>query len=320
MTDMRRDRRPVPRSGPRRARYLPAVQALALALALALTPALAATAPLPWGAKGHYIVADAALLGLPGQMPAFLRDAAPQLRYLNPEPDRWRDRDAVAMNEGFRYDHYIDLENVPPGALDAPDRFVYLRLLYQAGLERPERDAGFLPYRILELQQRLTSGFERWRAAESADERRWIEARIINDAGILGHYVADASQPHHTTIHFDGWDRDTPNPMGFTTERGFHSRFESAFVNAHLEAEHVTPRVPAGARVLEDVRQAILDYIDEAHAHVIPLYELEKAHGFQPGAPTPQTVGFTAERLAHAADMLRSLWYTAWVKSEEAGR
>jgi hypothetical protein len=314
MTDMRRDRRHDSRRAPRGARYL------LVTLALALTPALAGTAPLPWGAKGHFIVADAALVGLPGDMPGFFRDAGPQLRYLSPEPDRWRDDDAVAMNEGFRYDHYIDLENVPPGVLDAPDRFVYLRGLYQAGLERPERDAGFLPYRILELQQRLTSGFERWRAADSADERHWIEARIINDAGILGHYVADASQPHHTTIHFNGWNRDTPNPEGFTAERGFHSRFESAFVNAHVESEHVAPRVPAGARHLDDVRQAVLDYIHETHAQVLPLYELEKAYGFRPGSPTPQTVDFTARRLAHSADMLRSLWYTAWLDSLEAGR
>jgi hypothetical protein len=283
---------------------------------LTVPPALAGPAPaFLWGQKGHQMVADGALRGLPADMPAFFLDAGPQLRYLNPEPDRWRDATSVAMNEAFRYDHYVDLENLPPGALDAPDRFVYLRALYAAGLDRPERDAGFLPFRILELQQRLTSGFARWRAAGSPRERAWLEERIIHDAGILGHYVADASQPHHTTIHFNGWSRDAPNPEGYTTSRDFHARFESAFVNAHLSPDHILPRVTPGARVLEAVRAAILDYILESHMQVVPLYELEKRHGFRTDVAAPETVDFTADRLAHAAEMLRSLWYTAWIQS-----
>ena len=82
-------------------------------------------------------------------------------------------------------------------------------MLYEAGIERPERDAGFLPFRIVELYQRIVSGWLRWRAEEDPLRRSWIEQRIVNDAGILGHYVTDASQPHHTTIHFNGWDLPT---------------------------------------------------------------------------------------------------------------
>jgi hypothetical protein len=302
-----------------------AVRPWHVVLALALFPVL----PLPltgsppgsvrpsWGATGHRIIASVAMAGLPSDMPDFFRAAAAQLEYLNPEPDRWRDDRAVAMNEGFRYDHYVDLENLPPGALDEPDRFTYLRALYGAGLERPERDAGFLPFRILELQQRLTSGFARWRRAQSADERRWIEARIINDAGILGHYVGDASQPHHTTIHFNGWAPGAPNPEDYSTTRDFHSRFETAFVNAHVARPLVASRVPAGTRVLEDVRAEVLAYILANHDQVVPLYELEKRHGFRPGAATPETIDFTADRLADAAVMLRSLWYTAWMESRQ---
>jgi hypothetical protein len=130
--------------------------------------------------------------------------------------------------------------------------------------------------------------------------------------------VADASQPHHTTIHFNGWAADQPNPRGFTTARDFHARFESAFVNANISLDDVQPHVPPGARRFTDVRAAILEYILESHGQVIPLYALEQRHGFVPGRPTPETVTFTARRLAHAAEMLRSLWYTAWVLSEEA--
>ena len=196
---------------------------MACSLALLLTGSSAPRDPVsspPWGYVGHQMAARAAAATLPGEMPAFFRDAGPQLVYLNPEPDRWRVRARREMDQAFQYDHYIDLENVPDGALDAPDRFTYLRLLYEAGLERPERDAGFLPYRIMELYQRTVNGWRMWSAETDPERREWIEERIVNDAGILGHYVTDASQPHHTTIHFNGWDGDTRTPRGTPATTG----------------------------------------------------------------------------------------------------
>ena len=196
----------------------------------------------PWGLAGHEMAARAAVTRLPAEMPAFFREAGERLVYLNPEPDRWRVGRLREMDQAFQYDHYIDLENVPDGALEARDRFDFLRQLYAAGLERPERDAGFLPFRITELYQRIVTEWRLWRAEESPERRAWIAERIVNDAGVLGHYVTDGSQPHHTTIHFNGWDRDTPNPEGYTTDRGFHARFETAFVtNARAATKHLAP-------------------------------------------------------------------------------
>lgn len=269
-----------------------------------------------WGEQGHLIVGGAAAAALPASMPAFFRGRAAQLRWLNPEPDRWRAESLPEMNEGFRYDHYIDLENVPATALRAEDRYAFLELLYRTTeLAAPEVDAGFLPYRILELYQRLESGFRRWRAEPSPRERDWIEERIINDAGILGHYVADASQPHHTTIHFNGWAPGAPNPRGFTTARDFHSRFEASFVSAHVRLSDVRPLL-ATPRALGDPRTAVLGFIRATHGELETLYALEKRFGFDPGGPAaPATVDFTARRLAAGADMLSTLWYTAWVRS-----
>lgn len=294
---------------------LPSRAIIAAPALLALPVLGAASAAEFWGSDGHRMVAAAAAAGLPDDVPAFFRTAAPRLVWLNPEPDRWRDRDAREMDEGFKYDHYIDLEAVPAGALDAPDRYEFIEALYAAGIEEPEQAAGFLPFRILELYQRLESGFRRWRAATADEERRWIEERIINDAGILGHYVADASNPHHTTIHFNGWAKDAPNPRGFTTASGFHWRFESRFVEAHVTLEELRPRVPAGANPFPDARAAIMQYIQATHRHVVTLYELEKEHGFSPDRAEPATEAFAIERLAEGASMLRDVWYAAWVNS-----
>lgn len=272
----------------------------------------------PWGYVGHEMAARVAAATLPGEMPAFFRDAGPQLVYLNPEPDRWRVRARREMDQAFQYDHYIDLENVPDGALDAPDRFSYLRLLYEAGLERPERDAGFLPYRIMELYQRTVNGWRMWSAETDPERREWIEERIVNDAGILGHYVTDASQPHHTTIHFNGWDRDTPNPEGYTRDNGFHARFERYFVEAHLTDADLAHHMPAGepASVSGGVREAVRRHILESHAEVETLYRLDRDVGFDPETPAdPAAREFAAERLAAGARMLASLWWSAWVES-----
>ena len=269
----------------------------------------------PWGRDGHLMVGRAAAAHVPGDMPAFFRREVEELSYLNFEPDRWRDNDMVEMNEAFRYDHYIDLENVPAAAREAPDRFQFLAVLYrETTLSRPERDAGFLPFRIVELAQRLETEFRRWRTA-SGEEKAWIEERIVNDAGVLGHYVADGSQPHHSTIHFNGWSADAPNPRDFSTARDFHSRFESAFVSAAVTPDEVRDGIGSNPEVLGDLRSAVWAYIDESNDLVERLYELEKDVGFDPANPHPEASAFALERLTAGAEMLRNVWYTAWINS-----
>lgn len=273
--------------------------------------------PVPWGAEGHQMAARAAVAVLSGEMPPFFRSAGDQLVYLNPEPDRWRERSLVEMDQGWSYDHYVDLENVPEEALERPDRFTYLEALYEAGVPEPHRSAGFLQYRILEMYQRLVTEWRLWRAERNPQQRAWIEQRIVNDAGILGHYVTDASQPHHTTIHFNGWDARTPNPEGFNQDRSFHARFESDFVAAWVTQTEVSRRVDRAPRSLVgSVRPTIMEYIRASNAQVPVLYRLDRDVGFDPSrAPTPATRDFAAERLAVGARMLADLWWSAWLES-----
>ena len=278
--------------------------------------------PAPWGAVGHEMAARAAATRIPAEMPGFFRDAGERLVYLNPEPDRWRVRRHREMDQAFQYDHYIDLENVPEGALDAPDRFAFLRELYEAGLPQPERDAGFLPFRIVELYQRIVGGWRMWRAEEDPERRAWIAERIVNDAGILGHYVTDASQPHHTTIHFNGWALETPNPERYTRDNQFHSRFERYFVEAHLTDAHVARHMGRGPprSVAGSARAAVIEHIMAAHAEVETLYRLDRDVGFAADRPAhPEALEFTARRLAAGAEMLAVLWWSAWVESAAPG-
>lgn len=273
----------------------------------------------PWGAGGHRMAARAAVSVLPEEVPPFFREADEQLVYLNPEPDRWRVAEHEEMDQAFAYDHYIDMENVPQGALDASNRFEFLRILYAAGIPQPERDVGFLPYRILELYQRLVTQWRLWRAEEDPERRDWIAQRIVNDAGVLGHYVTDGSQPHHTTIHFNGWALRVPNPERFNRDPRFHARFERHFVDAHVTDADVArymgyPPTP----VVGWVKEAVLAHILQAHQLVETLYRLDRDIGFDPDEPAAEaTVEFAASRIAAGAQMLAGLWFSAWLESAD---
>lgn len=300
-------------------RYLKRVGAIGLAIGAVLTVPVVLYA---WGEAGHRMIGEAAALNLPATAPAFLRNASKQLAYLNPEPDRWRDRAESsidrALDRATAPDHFIDMEMAPPAvlaaALAAPDRYAYLDTLAAAGVKGSVM--GLLPFRMLELSQQLRQDFRLWRAAPDST-KSWIEARIIDDAGILGHYVADGSNPAHASIYFNGWTG--PNPNGYATDKQFHARFESGYVQANVKVADILAKVDTAARVFPDFRAAIIQYLRESNAQIEPLYRIDKAHPFDASTTAPENKAFAVERLAAGARMLRDIWWTAWVTSAPAG-
>ncbi len=294
--------------------------ALALAVASLALLVVSAERPVLWGEAGHRITAQAAAAALPEAMPQFFRSAAPQLAYLNPEPDRWKNRVELArdsaLDAGSFPDHFLDYEMIPPAsrasAMLAKDRYAFMDTLRAHGVDPAK--AGILPFAILELTQRMRIAFRQWRVAPNDQVRSWIEARIINDAGILGHYVADGSNPAHTTIHYNGWVGANPN--GYATDTRFHGRFESAYVQARITLGDVTPNVTPAAQSFAALRPAIISYFLTTHGEVERLYQLDKSAPFGPETTASENKAFAVARLAAGATMLRDLWWTAWVTSE----
>jgi len=297
------------------------VAGAAASAGLAARSARPAHAP-RWGENGHLMTGAAAAGALPAAMPAFFRQAAPQLAYLNPEPDRWRDRAERdrdrALDGATGFEHYVDLELIPPArraaALGAPSRMAFFDTLRAAGAD--PTGVGVLPFRIVELTQRLRSSFRRWRAAPDAATRRWVEQRIVADAGILGHYVADGANPAHTTVHHNGWVG--PNPKGYATDKRFHGRFESDYVRARITERDVRRAVRGAPQAFPDVRTAVLAYLTRSHGQVERLYALDKAAPFDSTTTAPANRAFAVERLGDGATMLRDLWWTAWVTSADS--
>jgi hypothetical protein len=288
------------------------------ALTLLLTFFIAA--PLfAWGEKGHYIVNESATFALPTDMPPFFYKAFPQLVWLAFDPDRWRGAGPSldAMNPP---DHFLDYEYVD-GLKLPPDRYKFIALLGTSGTLRrhglENSWTGFLPWRIAELADRLTNEWRQWRNAPP-DTRRFIEADIIRDAGVLGHFVGDASNPHHATFHYNGWAG--PNPNGYAIDCNTHDRFERYFVSHAMAVSDVVPLV--GAPTLRtDYFGAAISEVRESNSQVEPLYRLDRDGAFALVSPPSKAgVDFTAARLAAGATMLRDLWWSTWKNSEKPPR
>jgi hypothetical protein len=267
-----------------------------------------------WGQDGHKLVARLAIASLPADMPKFFTDAAETLVFLNPEPDAWRDAEEAkfspALRRGHDSDHFFKFELYSPETLPN-DRYSFLE-----DLRRQNKEAGvvgMLPYRAMELFQRVRVGFRRWRNTQDPKTARFLEARIIDDAGLLGHYIADSAMPLHMSVNPNGWEQ-ADNPRGYTQDKTLHRRFESDFVRERVQDVDVKPLMRE-TRVADNGLNYIYAHMRRSHNEMIPLYEMEKAAPFGPDNADPKAVQFVASRLADAASTLRDLWYTAWQTS-----
>jgi hypothetical protein len=294
------------------------------AIAFLILLALTAAPAFGWGAKGHAAINRVAAQHIPKSMPSFLRSKAAiaQIAYLAPEPDRWRAKPEYALNNAQAPDHFIELECLE-GLGDLPrGRYEFYKLLYDkraASTDRPSdyylpENVGLQPYITMEIFERLRIAFRDYRKMKAAHQpTESIERDAIFYAGWLGHYVADGSQPLHTTLKHDGWIGD--NPETFTTKPGIHFAFETAFIDRNIDGASFSGMVHAPEQVADPFAD-YQKYLRASYALVDKVYEFDKAKAFD-GAGTPEAIHFTEERLAAGCQMLLNLWYTAWMTSTD---
>ena len=291
-------------------------------LLLAL-PLLAVPSSFAWGSKGHTMINHLAAESLPATVPGFLRTPAAidEITYLGPEPDRWRSLAEPELSAAQAPDHFIDLELADLIGPLPRQRYQYIAAIYAYGLTHPKLASemqpdrvGFQPYITEEVWERLKSAMRDYRQLSAAhQDTKPVEAAILFYAGWLGHYVADGSQPLHTTVQYNGWTG--PNPNGYTTDHTIHARFETEFVNAAINASDVQPLMTPLAPI-NDEWADYLAYLRHTNSFVEKVYQLDKDHGFE-GTGTSESRQFTAERLAAGASMLRDMIVAAWVHSAD---
>ncbi|HYC64998.1 MAG TPA: hypothetical protein VEC14_09725 [Reyranellaceae bacterium] len=302
-------------------------------LALALfSPATA----LAWGATGHEYVSGIAAEALPEEIPAFLRTPASNadIAVLGRELDR-----SKGSGEPHDYErdqgHFIALDDAGTVRGLPLTELPETREAFDTEMRKrgsTQYRAGYLPYAIVDGFQQLVTDFAYWRAARVAAgnaldpaDRAWFatdlarrERLIVRDLGVWSHYVGDASQPLHVSQRDNRWG-DTPNPPGFPDARKLHQWFEGPFVREHVTRDAVARAVAlqpyrdcAGCPIQERVRVLFL----ESHAHVMPLFELDRRGAFSGNDPIG--VAFATARLAHGAAALRDMIVDAWRASAHA--
>jgi len=281
-----------------------------------------------------------AALNLPAGVPAFVRNGngVDVIEYLGPEPDRWRNRAEDELSQAQAPDHFIDMEWAELGEIPCtaanpgcgPDGKMFPRRRYDfiRAIEKvPEPDkpdimltpekVGLQPWQVEEVWQRLKADFREYRHLVAANQdTAGVQVAILFDAGWLGHYVGDGSQPLHVSIQYNGWTG--PNPNGYAVydrQNGIHSRFESVYVGANIKAADIAPLVAAAQPVdITDEWTQYLAYLKHTQSFVEKTYQLDKAGAFN-GEGTPEGKAFTEERLAAGAIELRDLIYSAWIHS-----
>jgi hypothetical protein len=306
---------------------MPCLTARAAALAGALIVLTPANQALAWGATGHRLIGQTAVASLPPEMPAFLRSAAAvqDVGELAREPDRWRD--AGKTHDTTRDPaHFVDIDDNGK-VLGGPDlsALPITRAGYETALRATGSDsarAGYLPYAIVDGWQQLAKDFAYWRVLKAAVPRErdpvrkvWLqhdlsrrERLTIVDLGVWSHYVGDASQPMHVSVHYNGWGA-YPNPLGFTQEK-VHASFEGEYVRRFVSAEQVRAAMTPLKPCEEPIEVCTAAYLSATNDTVEPYYTLQKAGGFAGDDPRGQA--FARERVAAGASALRDLAVAAW--------
>jgi hypothetical protein len=246
-----------------------------------------------WNSATHRGITLLAVEALPaGSLKSAFGDRLAELQFRSVEPDRLRE--IYGKVEGRR--HYIDLElygrrdplsKLDPDASEMIDRF---------GIRKFKR-AGTLPWTIEKVADDLGQALRNQNCTE-----------VITLAGHLSHYIGDASQPLHTTIHFEGYAGD----------EHMHERLEETVdrqIGSIERQAHPLVRVAS----IDSIWPVVIAELRESHAllpNVVAADRAARAEATSPrgfdAALMSQERGLIVNQIANAASVLASVWLFEW--------
>jgi Zinc dependent phospholipase C len=257
-----------------------------LGLQLAYAPAFA------WDSVTHREITYLAIRALPPSplKDLFLQNAA-RLQYFAIQPDVLR---AKYGDESEKIRHYIDLEYYGAAPFDVlvPDRAAMIARFGKPMLLR----SGTLPWTIVDFSNELE---QEWPRGDCHD--------LLRLAGFLAHYVGDASQPLHTTRHYDGYEGD----------RGVHARVERA-VDFDIRQVSLAAEPRIHLMKIDSVWQTAIAEIRDSNSHVDQLLQADRAarqdgsgHAYDE-ALISRAGPMIEGQIALAASVLGSIWLYEW--------
>lgn len=262
-----------------------------------------------WGFYGHQQINRMAVFTLPDGLIGFYKQHIDYISHHAVDPDKRR---YTNTDEACR--HYIDLDHYGKYALDSiPHRWK------QAVKKYPEdtlKAYGIIPWHIERMVYRLTEAFR----SENPD-------LILHYSADLGHYVADAHVPLHTTENYNGQ---------LTNQKGIHGFWESRIPELKATSYNYWT---GKAQYIDNYTELAWDIVKSSHSEVDSVLSLEKQlndhyppdkkYSFETRGNITMRVyseeytndyhlllnGMVERRMRAAIITVGSLWYTAWINA-----
>jgi hypothetical protein len=259
-----------------------------------------------WGFFGHEHVNRLAVFTLPQEMILFYKRNIREIEELSVNPDKRR---YAVADEAPR--HYIDMDDYGDSAAFILPK--YWGDAVQKFGEDSLQAHGIVPWHINRMYFRLRDAF----MTDDPDA-------IIRMSSELGHYIADANVPLHTTSNYNGQKTD---------QHGIHGLWESRLPELFSGDYDL---LSGQAQYIDDVQAAAWNAVFTAHRCVDSVFEFERTasdhhadHKYSFEAKSRQTIkvysvefsdtyhkmlqGMVERQMRASIKMIGSLWYTAWV-------
>ncbi|MBD2713988.1 hypothetical protein KBK19_02960 [Microvirga sp. STR05] len=263
--------------------------------------------PQAWGFFGHRLINRLAVFTLPPEMMGFYKT---NIDYLTENATRPDSRRSVVPGEAAR--HFLDVDIYGDSALARLPRS-YADAVAKFG-EDSLMKHGIVPWQVVRMKGQLTEAFRQ----RDAD-------RILSLSADLGHYIADACVPLHTTHNYNGQ---------LTGQRGIHGLWESRLPEI-LAANYdfFTGPAPYIERPSETIWAAVarsnaaVDSVLTFERDLTARMPEDKKYGFEERGN--QTVRVYSREFSHeyhqrltgqverqmrlAQRLIGAFWYTCWV-------
>ncbi len=264
---------------------------------------------LPFGFFAHRTINRMAVFGLPPEMIGLYKHHIEFISERSIDPDK---RAHAVPGEAQR--HYIDIDHF------GPEPFEKMPRLWNDAVEKFSEDTlqkyGVLPWHIDVMMRRLQRAF----VEQDID-------RIVLLSSHLGHYIADACTPLHTTKHYNG---RTPE------ERGIHALWESRlpelFSSSYSffggRAEYVSNPLERAWELIEishlkvDTIYIVYDSLmihfpaDLRYAHEMRGQAFNRVFSRDFSSAFHDAMDHMVERqMRMAAKATADFWFTAWVNA-----
>ena len=263
-----------------------------------------------WGFFGHKRINRIAVFTLPPEMFGFYKEHIEYVTEHAVDPDKRR----YAV-EGEAQCHYIDLDHYyKPGE----NPFQIMPRKWKDAVTKFTEDTlqtyGIVPWHISVMKSKLQRAFE----TKNVD-------LILKYSADIGHYIADAHVPLHTTENYNGQ---------LTGQKGIHGLWESRLVEINAENyDYFVGKATYVKSVLDYTWEAVeashkaLDSVLRIEKEITRTFPSDRKYAYeQRGNTTVQVYskefcsayhaqlnGMVEQRLRAAVIAVGSIWYTAWV-------